>query len=126
MRIPVVLAALLLLVAACDKPMRQTASDTPRLDMALLDREVGAIAERARPGVLGVGLMNLESGEVWLFNGDLRFPMQSVFKAPMVAAVLAEVDAGRLDLEQPITLTENDISPPHSPIADAWPIEPIM
>lgn len=121
MRFPIVLAALLFLVAACDKPMRQTASDTPQLDMALLDREVGAIAERARPGVLGVGLMNLESGEVWLFNGDLRFPMQSVFKAPLGAAVLAEVDAGRLDLEQPITLTENDISPPHSPIADAWP-----
>lgn len=121
MRFPTLLAVALLLLTGCDRPMRQTASDTPRLDMALLDREVAAIAERARPGVLGVGLMNLESGETWLFNGDLRFPMQSVFKAPLGAAVLSEVDAGRLDLDQTITIDEEDISPDHSPIADAWP-----
>ena len=87
MRFPTLMAVALLLLAGCDRPMRQTASDTPRLDMTLLDREVGAIAERARPGVLGVGVMNLESGETWLFNGDARFPMQSVFKAPLGAAV---------------------------------------
>lgn len=121
MRFPILLAAALLLLAGCDRPMRQTASDTPRLDMALLDREVGVIADRARPGVLGVGLMNMESGETWLFNGDLRFPMQSVFKAPLGAAVLAEVDAGRLDLEQVVSIEEKDISPALSPIADAWP-----
>lgn len=121
MRFPTLMALALLLLVGCDRPMRQTASDTPRLDMALLDREVGAIAERARPGVLGVGLMNLESGETWLFNGDLRFPMQSVFKAPLGAAVLAEVDAGRVGLEQVVTIEERDISPDHSPIADAWP-----
>ena len=121
MRFPTLLAAVLLLLAGCDRPMRQTASDTPRLDMALLDREVGAIADRARPGVLGVSLTNLESGETWLFNGDLRFPMQSVFKAPLGAAVLNEVDAGRVDLDQVITIDEEDISPAHSPIADAWP-----
>ena len=123
MRFPTLMAVALLLLAGCDRPMRQTASDTPRLDMTLLDREVGAIAERARPGVLGVGLMNLESGETWLFNGDVRFPMQSVFKAPLGAAVLEEVDAGRLNLDQIVTLDEQDISPARSPIADAWPQE---
>jgi beta-lactamase class A len=121
MRFPILLAAALLLLAGCEKPMRQTASDTPRLDMARLDKEIGAIADRARPGVLGVGLMNLESGETWLFNGDLRFPMQSVFKAPLGAAVLGEVDAGRLGLDQVVSIEEKDISPAHSPIADAWP-----
>lgn len=121
MRFPTLLVAALLLLVGCDRPMRQTASETPRLDMALLDKEVGAIADRARPGVLGVGLKNLESGETWLFNGDLRFPMQSVFKAPLGAAVLSEVDAGRLDVEQVVTIDEEDISPAHSPIADAWP-----
>jgi beta-lactamase class A len=121
MRFPILLAAALLLLAGCEKPMRQTASDTPRLDMARLDKEIGAIADRARPGVLGVGLMNLESGETWLFNGDLRFPMLSVFKAPLGAAVLGEVDAGRLGLDQIVSIEEKDISPAHSPIADAWP-----
>jgi beta-lactamase class A len=120
-RIPMLLAAALLSLSACEKPMRQTAAQTPRLEMKQLDREIGAIAERAKPGVLGVGLMNLESGETWVFNGDRRFPMQSVFKAPLGAAVLAEVDAGRLSLAEVINLDEKDISAPFSPIADAWP-----
>jgi beta-lactamase class A len=115
------LAAALLSLSGCDKPMRQTVAQTPRLEMKQLDREIGAIAQRAKPGVLGVGLMNLESGETWVFNGDRRFPMQSVFKAPLGAAVLGEVDTGRLSLAEVISLDEKDISAPFSPIADAWP-----
>nr|QQZ51441.1 serine hydrolase [Phenylobacterium glaciei] len=41
--------------------------------------------------------------------------MQSVFKAPLGAAVLAEVDAGRLKLDDPIILTEQELSPPRAP-----------
>jgi beta-lactamase class A len=47
--------------------------------------------------------------------------MQSVFKLPLGAAVLAEVDAGRLALTDTLTLTDKELSPPWSPIADAWP-----
>lgn len=98
-----------------------TAAHTPSLDMARLNREVGEIAQRVRPGALGVGLMNLDSGEVWTFQGDRRFPMQSVFKAPLAAAALAEADAGRLSLDEVFTLKPTDLSAPWSPINEAWP-----
>jgi beta-lactamase class A len=98
-----------------------TASRTPRLDMKRLDKEVAALAARAVPGVLGFGLMNLESGEFWVRLGDRTFPMQSVFKMPLAAAALSEVDAGRLSLAETLTLTDQTLSPPWSPIADAWP-----
>jgi beta-lactamase class A len=113
--------SLALAVSACEKPMPLTASTTPRLHMKRLNREAARIAERARPGVLGAGLMNLESGESWTFAGDRRFPMQSVFKAPLAAAVLSEVDARRLDLDEVVALDEMDHAPPISPIAEAWP-----
>ena len=121
MRIPLVIAFAALALSACGSGSPQTASETPQLNLAQLSTEVSTIAERARPGVLGVGLMNLESGETWDFNGERRFPMQSVFKAPLAAAVLAEVDAGRLKLDDTITLADEDLSPPLSPIADAYP-----
>src|SRR5471030_254271 len=98
-----------------------TASRTPRLDMERLDKEVAALAARAAPGVLGFGLMNLESGEFWVRLGDRTFPMQSVFKLPLACAVLSEVDAGRLKLAETLTLTDQTLSPSWSPIADAWP-----
>ncbi|WP_340647078.1 class A beta-lactamase [Phenylobacterium sp.] len=122
MRLPLVLSIASLALAACGSGSPQRASQTPPLNLAKLTTEVSEIADRARPGVLGVGLMNLESAETWDFNGERRFPMQSVFKAPLGAAVLAEVDAGRLRLDDPITLTEGDLSPPLSPIADAYPV----
>jgi beta-lactamase class A len=110
-----------LALAACgqDKPL--TASRTPRLDMQRLDKEIAALAARAAPGVLGFGLENLESGEFWVRLGDRTFPMQSVFKLPLGAAVLSEVDAGRLNLAETLTLTDKTLSPSWSPIADAWP-----
>ncbi len=124
MRLFAVLAAVLL-VAACEPKMPQTASTTPQLDAALLDEEGAKLAARATAGAdnarFGAALMNLESGELWAFNGSERFPMMSVFKAPLGAAVLAEADAGRLDLGETLTLSEEDLSPPYSPVADAYP-----
>ncbi|MDP1618001.1 class A beta-lactamase [Phenylobacterium sp.] len=116
-----VLLAAVLLVGACEPDMPQTVSTTPRLDAERLDATAAELTARAAPGRLGAAVMNLESGELWAVNGSDRFPMQSVFKAPLAAAVLAEVDAGRLDLNETITLTNEDISPPFSPVADAYP-----
>ena len=110
-----------LVLAGCHKNDSLTASRTPRLDMKRLDAEVAAIAARAAPGVLGFGLMNLESGEFWVRLGDRTFPMQSVFKLPLGAAVLSEVDAGRVSLTETMTIRPEDLSPSWSPIADGWP-----
>src|SRR3954447_23045394 len=85
-----------LALSACRDAKPLTASRTPALKMDDLNREIGALARRALPGVLGVGLMNLESAQRFTLAGERRFPMQSVMKLPLAAAVLAEVDGGRL------------------------------
>lgn len=108
-------------VSGCAKSSMMTASRTPVLAVKQLDSDVRALARRAAPGVLGFGLMNLESGQSWTWEGERRFPMQSVFKMLVGAATLAEVDAGRMTLSEPISIGAKDLSPPRSPIAEAWP-----
>ncbi|MFZ5668982.1 MAG: class A beta-lactamase [Pseudomonadota bacterium] len=108
-------------LAACRPAMRTTAATTPPLDAALLDREIAEVAEAAQPGQLEIAVQNLEGGEMWAWNGEKAFPMQSVFKAPLAAAVLAEADARRLSLAEIVEIREQDLSPPFSPLADAWP-----
>ena len=110
-----------LALAACGDSQPMTASRTPALKMDRLNREMGVLAQRAMPAILGVGLMNLESGQHFTLAGDRRFPMQSVMKLPLAAAVLGEVDDGRLSLAETLLLTAKELSPPWSPIADAWP-----
>lgn len=117
----VLAAGLALALSGCEEPMPLTASTTPKLDMEGLNRGIVPISQRSRPGVLGAALMNLESGEHWTFNGERPFPMQSVFTAPLAAAVLTEVDAGRLSLDEVVRIAEMDLAPPFSPIAEAWP-----
>ncbi|HEX6313632.1 MAG TPA: class A beta-lactamase [Gemmatimonadaceae bacterium] len=102
-------------LVACARP------GTPSFDGAMLDSAIGAIAERARPGRLGVAVRAIESGETWSLEGDQRFPMQSVFKLPLGAYVLHEVDHGELSLSDTIHLTPADLSPPYSPIGQRFP-----
>jgi len=108
-------------LAGCqDEPM--TASRTPRLDMERLNREVAALADRAQPAALGVGLMNLESGEHFTYAGERRFPLQGLAALPVAAAAFAEADAGWLDLAAPVRIEAEQLSPPPSGIADNWAI----
>jgi len=117
----VLAAAPAALLAACEPKMPVSVSTTPKLDLEGMKRAVAGIAEAARPGVLGIGLMNLESGQNFTFNGERPFPMQSVFKMLLGAAALSELDAARFLLTERFFLTEEQLSPPYSPIAAAWP-----
>ena len=109
-------------LAACQpQKIPTTTSTTPKIELAGLDQAVGQIQTKAGGGVLGAGLMNLESGQSYLFNPERRFPMQSVFKMLLGAAALVEVDAGRLQLSERFFLLDKQLSTPYSPIAAAWP-----
>lgn len=108
-------------LAACNRGMAITVSRTPRLKMKRLNEAGAALAHKALPGILGASLMNLESGQLWSLNGERRFPMQSVFKVALAAAAFSEVDAGRLALSEMAAITDLQLSPPWSPIADTWP-----
>ena len=108
-------------LAACARSPLMTVSHTPQLDMKGLEAGVAKIAVRAAPGILGFALRNLESGQVWVRLGEHPFPMQSVFKLALGAAVLSEIDAGRLQLNEVFSIPSEALSPPWSPIAEAWP-----
>jgi len=91
-------------------------------DLTGLAAELDRIA-RETDGTLGAAVRLVETGETVVLNGDGRFPMQSVYKAPIGMAVLHEVDAGRLSLDAPIRVEAADLVPSgmHSPLRDAHP-----
>lgn len=58
----------------------------------------------------------LGSGQSWFRNAETPLPMQSVFKAPLVAAALAQVDLGAWPLDSTLSLRPEDLSVPYSAI----------
>jgi beta-lactamase class A len=119
MRVAVLFLALALV--ACKPPERTTGGTAPPMDTKLLDRDIGYLAKKARPAAFDVAVLNIDGGESWSLMGDRAFPLQSVFKAPLAAAVLAAVDRREVSLDEPITITDKDLSPPWSPVGAAWP-----
>ena len=117
------LAALGAGVAGCARDASQPAK-AGALDTKLLDHEFPTLAARARPGDFNLGVLEARGEQLWCWNGETRMPMQSVFKAPLAAAALAEVDAGRLKLGERIPIGPLDLSPPPSAINRAWPSPP--
>jgi beta-lactamase class A len=73
----------------------------------LRDR-IEQISQAAR-GRVGVKATVLETGESVALNGDQQFPMQSVYKFPIAMAVLAQVDRGKLKLDQKIRVEASDV-----------------
>ena len=82
------------------------------LDQARLAEGFARLAARALPAILDLGVMTLDTGSLWCADGDRRFPMQDLFMAPLAAAALAEVDAGRLRLNETLRIGPGDLSPP--------------
>lgn len=88
-------------------------------DKARLDAGIKTI-EQSTKGRIGVGLIDLKDRKSWSYRGAEPFPLQSVFKLPLAIGVLQAVEAGKLKLDQPITVTRNDLSLYHSPLAKAF------
>ncbi|HWY60497.1 MAG TPA: class A beta-lactamase [Rhizomicrobium sp.] len=82
-----------------------------------LQVKLDALAKAAHPGMLGISILDLKSGDVWRVDSTTEYPMMSVFKAPVAATVLSLVDQGKVSLEQTVTLTRADLSPGASDIA---------
>jgi beta-lactamase class A len=74
-------------------------------------------------GKLGASMLVLETGQSLWANPDAAFPMQSVYKLPIVMAALAAVDHNKLKLEQKILVHHEDLTgnEQHSPIRDEHP-----
>jgi beta-lactamase class A len=87
-----------------------------------LRARIEQISQAAR-GRVGVTATVLETGESVTLNGDRQFPMQSVYKFPMGMTVLAQVDRGKLKLDQQVRVEASDFVSDlqHSPIRDENP-----
>ena len=97
---------------------------TGALDVHRLADGFAALAARARPGTFNLGVLDLHDLTRWTADPVTRFPMQSVFKAPLAAAALAEVDVGAMALSERIHLTDADLSTGVGRINPAWPTPP--
>ena len=64
---------------------------------------------QAAQGRVGMTATVLETEESVSLHGEQRFPMQSVYKFPIAMAVLAQVDQGKLQLDQKVRIEANDI-----------------
>ncbi len=63
------------------------------------------------PGDLGVGVLDLKTGLEVLHNPDVSFPSASVFKVPVLAALFQRAEDKELNLDDMISLREDDLAP---------------
>jgi beta-lactamase class A len=88
---------------------------------AKLKSEIEMISKQAN-GIVGVGVMDLQTKETLLINQDHKFPMQSTFKFPLAIAVLDLVDKGKYKLDQKIHIKKAQLDQEtHSPMRDKHP-----
>ncbi len=82
------------------------------------DQEVTALA-KGKDLKVGVALINLKTGEIKQVNGDDPFPLQSVFKFHIAAKALEQVDKGKWQLRDQISIEPGEIyTDLYSPIRD--------
>jgi len=123
MRIYIFLAALLLAAPALAQDGPAKPSQMPPAPRYLISESAMKAIRNPREietesgGRLGVALVDSRGALVLGFNRDERFAMCSTFKAPLAAAVLAGVEAGRFGLEGQISFGADDILD-HAPVVE--------
>jgi len=80
----------------------------------LSDAELAAVR-----GEVGIAVADSKGSESFGLNQGKQFPMQSVCKLPISIAILRLADAGKLSIEDKITIDRKDVIPYYSPIKDA-------
>jgi len=127
---------LLLLTLGCISVNSSNREDTPNNEASVpsgitisnadgtneLRDRIEQISQAAR-GRVGVTATVLETGESVTLNGDQQWTMQSVYKFPIGMTVLAQVERGKLKLDQQVRVEANDFVSDlqHSPIRDENP-----
>jgi beta-lactamase class A len=77
---------------------------------------------RSFPAKVGIAVMNIETGDIFSYNGMAQMPMQSTYKFPQALAVLSQVEKGKLSLEQKVFISKAEmIEETWSPMRDSFP-----
>jgi beta-lactamase class A len=72
-------------------------------DTAALRRTLDSISD-AHHGVVGYAIVNLETGERLTRRGDEPFPTASLIKVPIAVALMEQVKAGQISLDDRVTV----------------------
>ena len=75
-----------------------------------LEARIRAVADRL-DGRLGVALTFLPTGDRVFVNADETFPTASVIKAAIVAELFTQAAEGRVRLDEPIAVSDEDLVP---------------
>jgi beta-lactamase class A len=72
--------------------------------------------------MVGVSIIGNNGKDTMSINGEMRFPMQSVFKFHIGVVILSEIDQGNFSLDQKIEIKQNELLPGlYSPLRDKYP-----
>jgi beta-lactamase class A len=72
-------------------------------------------------GVVGVSIRDLVGGETITVNGDMVFTQASSIKLPILVELFRQAEEGDLDLDQTVSLSEEDITPGSGVLQDLTP-----
>jgi len=88
---------------------------------ANIRKEINGIVN-GKKAIIGIALYKCNNDGMLNFNGNKHFPMQSVFKFPIVLKVLNDVDKGKMNLSDSIFISNKDLRPnTWSPIRNKYP-----
>jgi beta-lactamase class A len=68
-------------------------------------------------GQVGIAVQSIDDGWTISYNGNRRFPQQSVSKLWVAMTMLDAVDRGKITLATPVTIRSQDLTLFHQPIA---------
>jgi beta-lactamase class A len=96
-------------------PTRTATATNPAAarDLDVRIRELG----RNFDGEVGIAVRDIDSGLATNWHGDRFYPQQSVSKFWVAITALQRADAGQIDLDQRVTVTRQDLTLFHQPIA---------
>jgi beta-lactamase class A len=83
----------------------QSSESSQRIER--LKYQIEAIT-RGVEGEFGVAAKHIETGEEIFINGDIYFPMASVFKVPVFVEVMAQIKEGLFTLEDEVPIQKTD------------------
>jgi beta-lactamase class A len=92
---------------------RSEAAATAPRELEQRVRELG----RAFDGEVGIAVRDIDTGWAIDWHGDRFYPQQSVSKFWVAITALQRADAGELDLDERVTVTRQDLTLFHQPIA---------
>jgi beta-lactamase class A len=104
--------------SASPSPVASVSTPAPGEDAALSAR-FREICARAG-GECAVAVTHVESGRAASFEGERRQPLYSVFKLPLAVAVLKDVEAGKLALDQKVRVEPEEAAPGVKANSDLW------